>query len=456
VHILVSLLLNLAYFFAALIASPWLCYRAFAHGDRRGLSSRFGFGLGGSLRSSIWLHGSSAGEIALLEPLVKLLEESKVGNPIVVSAYSATGLAAARKAFPNGRVVLFPFDFSFVVRRFLARFDPCLVVIVESDFWPNFLLAANRRDIPVAVINGKMSEKSYRLHSKLKVVPALLRKLELIALQSQEYSDRLSRLGIPEERLCVTGNMKYDLARTPRQSEAVRRLREQMQYVPQGVVIMGGSLHEAEHEVLLSAYEHVRAKHHDAALVLVPRYPKSAPRVESLVAAHGFEAVRKTRLDSGRAENLDSSKVLIVDTVGELRELYAVADIAFVGGSLFYRGSNKGGHNLMEPAILGLPVIFGPYHYSFQDAAQRLVEAQAGFEVRDLQELTRVLLLLLEDDDRRRECGRRARRLILDSQGATRRNFELLMPLVERVRRLRVASVGRTMPPALGDADLGR
>lgn len=449
-------LLNLGYFFAALVGFPWFLYRVFTRGDRQGLLSRFGLSLGAPLHGSIWLHGSSAGEIALLEPLVRLLTDAGVNNPIVVSAYSTTGVAAARKAFPDHRVIYFPFDLSFVVKRFIARLDPCLIVIVESEFWPNFLLAAYRRRIPVAVINGKISKRSFRFHHRLKLIPKLLRQLELITVQAQVYADRISQMGVAEARLSVTGNMKYDLLQAPRRAETVRRCRERMQYAVGDVVIIGGSLHAGEDRSLLQAFRQVSVTHPGTSIVLVPRYPRDAARVEALVKEFGLTPVLKTELDRGRASTPGRDAVLIVDTVGELRELYAIAEIAFVGGSLFRRGSNKGGHNLMEPAILGLPVLFGPYHHSFRDTAQRLTAADAGFEVRDVDELARVLRLLIDDEKLRGACGHRARQVILEGQGATRRNFELLAPLLERAALcLPVPGVRRTMPPAIRDADLG-
>lgn len=449
-----SLLLDFVYLLAALIASPWVAYRLIARGDWRGLSARLGAGVDVQLTGSIWLHGSSAGEIALLVPLVRLLDESKVGSSLVISAYSATGIAAARKTFPDRNVIVFPFDLSFVVRRVLERLDPRLIVIVESEYWPNFLLAARRRQIPVAVINGKVSERSRRFYAATRVIPMLLRQLNLIVLQTDGYKRRISALGVSQERLRVTGNMKYDLAHLPEDSGRAQRLREQLGYRPDDLVIIGGSVHEKEDAALIRAFKELLTHHPQLGLVLVPRYPTDARRVEQLAAAAGFPAVSKTAIDRGVRDAPGRSSILVVDTVGELRSLYGIADIAFVGGSLFYRSSNKGGHNLMEPAIYGIPVVFGPYHYSFQDTARELIDAHAGFEAGDAAALTDILRRLLDDESLRHASGRRAAEVILAGQGATQKNFELLMPLIAAAGlRLPASELSPTMPPALSDVD---
>ena len=449
-----GLLLNLAYLVATVLASPWLIYRLLVRGDRDGLLTRFGWGLGPGLKNSIWLHGASAGEISLLKPLVNLLEKDMPATPLVISAFSSTGLAAARRAFPQHRVTFFPFDLTFIVARFLTLFDPRLIVIVESDFWPNFLAAAQRREIPVAVINGKMSLKSFQRNSRTRLVPMLLRRIPLLAVQTHEHANRLSRLGVPEARLRVTGNMKYDLAQLVTPSEQAREIRAALGFGDDDVVIIGGSVHEREDGVLLDAFLNLTTQGHRGALILVPRYPRDAGRVEQTVRARDQVAVLKTAVDRGERTPPGVDGVLIIDTVGELRTLYAAADIAFVGGSLFYRGSNKGGHNLMEPAILGLPTLFGPYNFSFRETVKELLRADAGFEVRDGPELEAALISLVGDRQRRQEVGGRARDVVLRGQGATQRNYELLIQLLgQGSERLPASAFERTMPPPANDMD---
>ena len=447
-----GLLLDLAYLIAGIVLSPWLVYRLLLGGDRADFAMRFGLALGAPLERSIWLHGSSAGEVSLLKPLVATLEREQPGTPLVISAVTTTGLAAARKLYPSHRIVPLPFDLSFVVRRSLKRLDPQLVIIVESEFWPSFISLARRRGAPVVLVNGKMSEKSHRLHARTRLIPRVLRDLELVAVQTGEHAARFHSLGVPSGRIRVTGNMKYELARASADAAGSQALRRALGYAGNTVVVIGGSLHEQEDEALFDAFAAVRAAVPSTALIVVPRYPADAPLVEQHARERGYSAVRKSAIDRGAAAPPGSSGVLIVDTVGDLGKLYGVADVAFVGGSLFYRGSNKGGHNLMEPAIVAVPVLFGPYNFSFKETVEDLLAADAGWLVRDAAQLREALVALARDPDRRRALGARAALVVREGQGATARNYELIADLLPaREPRLQAVTFDRKMPRPAGD-----
>jgi 3-deoxy-D-manno-octulosonic-acid transferase len=424
-----GLLLDCAYLLACVLVSPWLLYRLTLAPGRRDFAMRFGFALPQGRERSIWLHGSSVGEITLLKPLVALLEQGEPETPLVISTFTSTGLTAARKLYSRHTVVPLPFDLSFVVRRSLARFDPRLVIIVESELWPNLIRVARRYGASVAVVNGKMSAKSHRAHMRRRLIPRVLASLDLVAAQTDEHAERFRSLGVPAERIRVTGNMKYDLTRAPSDAERRGELRRSLGYGDDDVVIIGGSLHEREDEALLDAFAAARAANERAALIIVPRYPTDAAAVEQHAAARGLRAVRKSALDAGRASAPGHDGVMIVDTIGELGRLYAASDVAFVGGSLFYRGANKGGHNLMEPAILAVPVLFGPFNFSFKETVDDLLAANAGRMVRDARELGGALARLVVDAAERRELGLRAQRVVRAGQGATARNYELLRAL---------------------------
>jgi 3-deoxy-D-manno-octulosonic-acid transferase len=449
-----GLLLDFAYLFACILLSPWLIYRLALAPDRRDFAMRFGSGLGEPLRESIWLHGSSAGEVSLLKPLVTLLERDVPGTPLVISAFTATGLAAARKLYPRHRVVHFPLDLSFIVRHFHRRFDPRLVVVVESEFWPNFIRCARRRGARVALLNGKMSAKSYRVHARTRLIPRVLAEVDLLAVQTDEHAERLRSLGVPAERIRVTGNKQIDLTRAAAGGDDARALRRSLGYADDDVVVIGGSLHEQEDEALLDAFAAARAANERAALIVVPRYPADAALVRAHAEARGFRAVARTAIANGAEAAPGRAGVLVVDTVGELGKLYAVADLAFVGGSLFFRGANKGGHNLMEPAILAVPVLFGPYNFSFKETVVDLLAADAGVLVRDARELAARVAELVVDGERRRELGLRAQRVVRAGQGATARNYEWLGALVrEQARPLRQPAADPRMPRSTKDLD---
>jgi 3-deoxy-D-manno-octulosonic-acid transferase len=423
------LLLDFVYLIACIIVSPWLVYRFCAAG-RRDFALRFGIGLGPPLASCVWLHGSSAGEVAVLRPLVAALEREHPDMPLVISAFTATGLATARKLFARHRVVPLPVDLSFVVARFLTRFKPRLLVVAESEFWPNLIAVAHGRGIPAMLVNGKMSAKSFRVHARTRLIPRALAKLAVVAVQTDEHAERLTALGVAAGRLHVTGNMKYDLAPPSGGADSGLALRAALNFAPSDVVVIGGSLHDQEDEALLDAYQAARAAVADLGLVIVPRYPADAETVEQRAKARGLAVTRKTAVDLGTLRAPGTSGVLVVDTVGELGRLYAIADLAFVGGSLFYRGANKGGHNLMEPAVLGVPVLFGPYNFSFKETVDDLLAADAGRLVRDADELRAAVVALVADRRERRALGARAQRVVDRGRGATARNYALLEQLL--------------------------
>jgi 3-deoxy-D-manno-octulosonic-acid transferase len=448
-------LLDLLYLLLTVAASPWLAWRMIGSGEWRHVGARLAPRLGDRLSDSIWLHGASVGEVSLLRPLVAGLEREYPDLPLVVSAVTATGVAAARKAWPQHRVVMLPFDLSFLMRRALNRFAPRVLVVVESEFWPNLLLAAEARGVPAAVVNAKVSPRSARFYQRSRIIPARLRHVAVIGAQNAEFRERFVALGVAPGRVLVTGNMKYDLAPSV-DAVGADPLRVALGYAADDVVIIGGSLHEGEDEALLAAFDRLSTSSPTAALIIVPRYPATARSIEARVRARGRAAVLKSALDAQRETAPGRAAVLIVDTLGELSRLYAVADIAFVGGSLFYRGSNKGGHNLMEPAVFGVPVLFGPWNFSFRDTVADLLAADAAVMVRDANELATALASLAADRSMRRALGQRARGVVQAGRGATERNLALLRTLLAAPgKRLPASGFDSTMPRATGSADGG-
>lgn len=426
--------LDCLYLLGGLLTSPWLLWRRLRGTGRSDGSDD---APDGSLpEGSIWLHGASVGEVSLIRPLIQLIERARPGLPLVVSSHTATGVESARKAYPSHRAFRLPFDWSWRQRRLMERLKPRLLVVIESDFWPNHLLAAARAGVPVVVVNAKLSERSCRLHRLSRIVPRALSSVARIAAQTEAHAARFRSLGLPAARIAVTGNMKFDLTADRADTGQRERLRRQLRIDADSLVVIGGSLHPGEDRDLLAAFAAVALSGRDLRLVIVPRYPDQAAGMLAAIRVGGHAAVAKTELDRGSASGgvpgQDTARpIIVVDTLGELRELYAVADIAFVGGSLYYRGSNKGGHNVMEPAILGLPVVVGPHNFSFQETVADLKAADAAIEVRDRRALTDALEALVTSPDRCAAMGRRARAVILSGQGASAKNLALLLPLVD-------------------------
>lgn len=387
---------------------------------------------------SIWLHGSSAGEIDLLRPLVSEIEQQSTGCNIVVSAFSISGFAAAKNAFPQHCVIYLPADFSLVIKRFLKVLRPALIVLIESEFWPNFIATATISGIPVCVLNGRMSQKSFQAHRRTRLIPWALKKVSLFAVQTEEDAARFRGLGVPADRLWVTGNMKYDLhdQSDPEERHSLRRkLRERYAIDEDMPVLVGGSIHRGEDLALAWAYRQLVRDGYRLRLVVVPRYPAESSAVSQALEQHGLVAQRKEGL-SGDDQDVfaDPLRVLVVDTIGELKQFYAMSDIAYVGGSLLYRGSNKGGHNLMEPAILGVAVMFGPHNYSFRETVRDLLDNDAGLLVHDRNEIYSSLKGLLDKPAFTSDMGSRARQVILNNRGATDQNIGLLGKYLPFVR----------------------
>jgi len=427
------LILDLAYLLVFVLLSPlWLLLLVVKPAFRAGLRERFvPAGNAGSAAGAVWLHGSSAGEIDLLRPLVSRIEGRFPDSNIVISAFAISGYTFAKKVFPDHRVIYFPADLTFVVRRFFRILNPLLIIVVESEFWPNFFAVAKRSKIPLCVLNGKMSAKSFRSHLKTGLIPWALRKASLFAVQTEDHAARFRDLGIPVASIHVTGNMKYDLSDDTDGSEERRNLRAQYGLGDDMPVWIGGSIHRGEDEAIAWAQDRLVKESYELQLVVVPRYPAEAEAIVEVFDTHGLSAVRKTELsDSGEAVFSDPRSVLLIDTIGDLKRYYAMSDVAYVGGSLHFRGSNKGGHNLMEPAILGIAPMFGPYNFSFQETVRALLDGDAGLQVGDQEEIYRSLKQFLDNPGTTAEMGARARQVILGNRGATDLNFALIEPYI--------------------------
>lgn len=423
--------LDFLYALGLLIVSPWLIYTVTRGGTWKSVPARFGLDVPAVEPRGIWLHGSSVGEVGLLAPLVRMLEREYPAAPILITSFTDTGVAAARARYPNHCTAPLPFDFSFIARRFLRCVDPRLLVIVESDFWPNLMSQAARQGVPVAVLNAKISARSFGVHRRTGIVPRLLQDVDVVAAQTDEHAERFVALGVKASKVFVTGNMKYDLAEDVQAGDARAAVRVQLSVPESCTVIIGASLHLPEDEAVFDSFVALRAKFPRIALVVVPRYPDEGALMAEHARARGLPAILKSAIDAGAARASALDAVLIADTLGELRSLYEAADIAFVGGSLYFRGANKGGHNLMEPAALGIPVLFGPYNFSFKETVADLLAAEAGVMVASAAELERELARFLTSPDLCKAFGGRARDVILRNKGATARSLGLIAPLLD-------------------------
>jgi 3-deoxy-D-manno-octulosonic-acid transferase len=428
-------LLNSVYFLALLALAPWLLYKAATTRKyRRGLLSKF-LGRSPSLspchrgtaapRPRAWFHGVSVGEIHLLRQVVARFRQRHPDWDCALSTTTDTGFDEARRRFPDLPVFYWPLDFSWAVRRALRNVRPNLIVLAECELWPNFLRAAKRRGVPVAVINGRMSPRSLRRYRRLgRLAHWLFRQVDLFAVQNADYAAHFRALGVPPQRLLSTGNVKYDGVTSDRANPRTQELRRLLGVRDGDLVWIAGSTQAPEEEIALDIFRRARAAHPNLRLFLVPRQRERFDEVAALLQRSGipFRRRREIRDQPGHPVTLSPCHpVILVDTIGELGALWGLADVAFVGGSLDGR---RGGQNMIEPAAYGAAVVFGPHVWNFRRDAENLVQADGAIQVADAAELDAVVRRLLRDAAERARRGEAARRFVLRQQGATERTLD--------------------------------
>jgi 3-deoxy-D-manno-octulosonic-acid transferase len=387
-------------------------------GYGRHLGQRLGrIGEGLPLEPRGWIHAVSVGESAVAVPLVEGIRQRWPELSIVVSTITPTGarIVAERLA---GRAVhrYFPVDLPGPVRRALDAARPRFFIAIETELWPNFLRALAARRIPAMIANGRISDRSFRRYHRVRwLMRRVLADVSVFAMQSEEDARRIVALGAPPERVVVTGNLKSDLLPEASDDEAWR---QRLGLGPGNRLWIAGSTHRGEEALALDAFVHAKARFPGLALLLAPRHPERAGEVEELIRARGLVAVRRSRLPQDAARGA----IVILDTVGELAQLYALAEIVFVGGSLV----PIGGHNMLEPAMRGKPVLFGPHTSNFREGAELLQMSGGGLVVKDGDELARELTRLLEDGDLASRMGRGAREAFVGRQGALSATLDLI------------------------------
>lgn len=416
---------DLVYLGLFALVSPYVLFKlATASRFRAGLPQRLGFvPRRADSRRCLWVHGVSVGEILAASRFVREFEAKFPDWTVVLSTTTRTGRAAAARHFPGRQIFYYPLDLSIVVRRVLARIRPDVVALMELEIWPNFLLSTSRRGIPVLLLNGRIGERSFRGYRVLQMIfPEPLRRIVLYCVQNAVYAERLARLGVPRERIHVTGTMKYDTIETEESVGAEARLRTDLGLEADAAVLVGGSTHPPEEEILLGAYSRLRAEFPGLRLVLAPRHPERIAEIEDAIRRAGFASVRRTELAAGVSADAVRAPVVLIDTIGELSRIYRAASVVFIGGSLIPHG----GQNMMEAAGVGKAVMFGPFVFNFQDSVEVLLRDRAAVQLRDADDLLPQLRRLLGDASYREGMGQRARDAIRKHQGASQRNLEII------------------------------
>lgn len=433
-------MLYIIYDILLIIATPVILLFAFTRtlrGKRRreGMAERFGFISTAKLATlsgceTIWVHAVSVGETIAVKSLLKAIKERFPDKKIVLSNVTETGHGVARTIADVDLCIYFPFDYGMAARRALRLINPSLVVVVETEIWPNFMRNARRLGIPSLLVNGRISDRSFERYMKLSwAFRRILSDFSGLCMQTAEDARRIIAMGAPGGQVFVTRNLKYDLPIAVTTPERKRELIS-LYHLPGNVpVFTAGSTHPGEEETVVAAYRSLISRGRECFLILVPRHPERAAAVGEMLGREGVAHVRLSALGGGSTP-LRPGDVLLVDTIGELMKLYAVSDVVFVGGSFV----PVGGHNVLEPASLGVPVLFGPHMSNFREIARLVLKHEGGMQVVDGDGLAAALDTLLGDGALRARIGANGARILQENSGATARHMEIIASLVEQGR----------------------
>jgi 3-deoxy-D-manno-octulosonic-acid transferase len=417
-----SLLLTLG----LVVLIPHFLFQALAHGKYiAGLRQRLGAVPQLDGKPVIWLHCVSVGETQAARPLAQRLKQAFPHHALVVSTVTLTGQTLARDVFRDQAesVFYFPFDWRWSARRALKAINPAAVLIMETELWPNFLRECKARRIPVALVNGRISRQSYRRYKMIKFfLRRVLSCLSVAVMQSETDAERLLSLGMAREKLFTAGNLKFDSEAAGELSTRIEEIGSRFGLGSGAPLILAASTHAPEEEILLKSIRQMRMKQ-AVRLMIAPRRPERFNEVAALIQKSGLSWARKTNPPQPQDADAD---VILLDTIGELRATYPLADVVFVGGSIV----DKGGHNVLEPAAAGAAVVTGAHTHNFHAVVDLMVEAGAIVQLPPIittEEITNVFLNLLASPGDRDALGRRAKQLVTDNQGATDRTIKLIL-----------------------------
>ena len=416
------------YTLAMFLVTPLLLLRLLARSLRSGpyprrWPERFGFFEASDLHGSLWVHAVSVGEVNAAEPLIKALQRDYPNAPVVITTVTTTGTARVHQLFGDSVFhVYLPYDLPFAVRAFMDRIRPRLALIVETEIWPNLYFACHQRGIPLMIVNARLSARSMRGYKPFRALArSALRCVRLIAAQSNSDAARYRLLGAEREHILVTGNMKFDM---PIPEGAVAEGAAMREYWGmRRPVWMAASTHEGEELAVLEAHLKILKRLPDALLLLAPRHPQRFRLVEHAVRSMGFTVATHS------ADGMPSAshQVCVIDAMGQLMPFFAASEVAFVGGSLV----PIGGHNVLEPAALSVPVLVGPYTFNFEEITRSLIEQGGAERVADVDRLGPDVLQLLLDGTRRLRMGQAAQQVFERERGAVQRVMRLVDSLLQ-------------------------
>lgn len=384
-----------------------------------------------SSKKPIWIHAASVGEVLCSIPLLKRIKKEVSNCEIVLTTMTSTGNETAKKLIPEAdRILFFPIDHPFTIRRAIRKIGPRLLLIAETELWPNLLRSCSRNQIPVVLFNGRISEKSFRGYLLLKsFFKRCMKDISLFLMQTEEDRSRIIEIGAPPERTGVAGNIKFDQVFPSLTREATAGLSGSLGLQGNETILIVGSTHQGEEEIFIQLFKDLRKANPHLILILAPRHLDRLDEVEKVLRNEGLSWKRRSSL-SGQGRN-EISGVILLDTMGELMGLYSIGTLVFIGGSLV----PIGGHNPLEPLFFKKCVLFGPHMFNFLEISRRLIAEGGAILVKDKEGLSSQLKRLLSDEKARNEVGENGFRFLQKHRGATDRIFEKIKPFLFEARR---------------------
>ncbi len=424
---------NLLWIFGIFLAFPWVTLSIITSRKRRKtVLQRLGIAVTPELLDlktsdsglrPLWVHALSVGEVLSAVSLARALKQKYPGRPVVFSASTLTGFETASRLFQNDldAVFYFPYDLIFSIRSVINRIHPALVVIVETDIWLNFLSEMKRRLIPVILVNARLSDHSYSGYRRFsRLTSPIFQCFSFVCAQSGEDARRFMGLGLPAGKVTIAGNLKYDSPPDLSSENTIRSLRRILSGITHQQCLVAGSTHPGEEAILLKAFSRLRTQIPALCLILAPRDIDRANEIRNLAVSDGLTAELLTLMEGSPA--LDPPNVVVVNTIGHLKTLYALSDVAFVGGSL----TDFGGHNPLEPAAFAKPILLGPHTGDVAESCNRLLASGGARVVHDTTELVQAALTLLKSPERSRTMGENAFQILQENQGALEKTLNAI------------------------------
>jgi len=430
-----KIILDLLYLLAAIAYSPVIIYRAVRYKRyRAGWDQRFGkISRRSPHKKCIWLHAVSVGEVNAAKTIIKQLENKFGDSEIVISTTTDTGFAHATTLFSeNHQVFYFPFDFSLTIKRAFRNIRPDICLLMELEIWPNFVQIAKQSNIPVIVVNGRMSDKSFPRYQKIKpLVKKMFGKISLTLAQTEQYAERFKELGCLDEKVIVTGSLKYDTAQITDKVQGSDAIAAQLNIGSERLWVTGATGNDEE-KILLDVYQKLKQDDSfaDLRLVIVPRKPERFDEVAQLIERRGLPLIRYSRIKNNTAPSpTDNQAIILGDTMGDLRKFYSLSTIIFVGRSLV----PMGGSDMVEAAALGKCTVFGPHAFNFKQTVDALLADSGAIMVKDQEELLQTMQKCLTDSDFAQSVANDGREVIRKNQGATKNTIDQISKFLTTV-----------------------